>query len=153
MYRQNMHAPPVIQSENSRDSLSKPRGASQMWEIDSDWSKVYVIHNLIESNKPLWITCTLDQLESTSYIWEAPREFDKLSREFLDWITGCIFRLAEHRRLIYRRCLYHIQRTEFWSAVRMEEDEKKWVNILGRESFLDPWSGIAVFYNSADATL
>ena len=31
--------------ENSRNSLSNPRAASQTWKVDSDWSKAHVIHN------------------------------------------------------------------------------------------------------------
>ena len=31
--------------ENSRDSLSNPRRASQIWEVDSDWLKGHAIHN------------------------------------------------------------------------------------------------------------
>ena len=31
--------------ENSRDSLSNPRRASQIWEVDSDWLKGHTIHN------------------------------------------------------------------------------------------------------------
>ena len=68
--------------ENSRDSLSNPRRASQMWELDSDWFKAHVINDDSFDWIWLWITCTLNISESTSHIWEAPRAFDKLSREF-----------------------------------------------------------------------
>ena len=45
--------------ENSRDSLSNPRRASQIWEVDSDGLKGHAIHNglfdLIISNYVVYI--------------------------------------------------------------------------------------------------
>ena len=35
---------------------------------------------IIKSNKPLWIACSLNQSESTFYIWVAPRVFDEFSQ-------------------------------------------------------------------------
>ena len=52
---------------------------------------------IIKSNKPLWIACALNQSESTSHIWVAPRVFDE---SFTDWTTECI--QTEHRPLPWR---------------------------------------------------
>ena len=74
---------PVIQSVNTRATVCRtPRGASKMWVIDSDWSKAHVIRNGLFDWIWLWITCALNQSESTSQILEAPWGFDKLSHDF-----------------------------------------------------------------------
>ena len=79
MHSFNIH--PVIQSV-------KTGAISCRIPIDSDWlnhkpsftpvtdrNKKFAI---IQSNKPVWITCALDQAECTSQIWESSPRFDKL---------------------------------------------------------------------------
>ena len=79
MHSFNIH--PVIQSV-------KLRAIACRTPVDSDWlnhkpsftpityrNKIFAI---IQSNRPLWITCALDQSECTSHIWESSLGFDKL---------------------------------------------------------------------------
>ena len=79
MHSFNIH--PVIQSV-------KTCAIACRTPVNSDWlnhepsftpvtdrNKIFAI---IQSNKPLWITCALDQSESTSHIWESSLGFDKL---------------------------------------------------------------------------
>ena len=54
-----MYSLNTLGSQNPHNNLSNPRGASQMWEVDSDWFKAHAIHNglfdLIISNYMVYI--------------------------------------------------------------------------------------------------
>ena len=74
--------------ENSRDSLSNPRLASQMWEVDSDWSKAHVINDGLFDWIWLWITCTwITENVTFSHLRSRAGVRQAIARVFPDWIV------------------------------------------------------------------
>ena len=64
----------------------------ESWQLDIEWVYSYNSYCIpLIKYKPLWITCALDQSESTFQVWEAPRGFDKLLREFSQTVKYWVY--------------------------------------------------------------
>ena len=72
----------------------------QSWQLDIEWVYSYNSYCIpLIKYKPLWITCALDQSESTFQVWEAPRGFDKLLREFSQTVKYWVYYIQAVHKL------------------------------------------------------